>query len=59
MKYLTVGEFAERAGMHAQTVRTQIAEGTIHARQRVPHSPYKIPESEIEKIGAWRHELYT
>lgn len=59
MKYLTVNEFAEIVGMHPQTVRKQIAEGIIHARQRVPHSPYKIPATEVEKIGAWRHELYT
>lgn len=59
MRYLTVNEFAALAGMHPQTVRKQITEGTIHARQKVPNSPYKIPETELGNIGGWRHELYA
>lgn len=58
-EYLTVPQFAQRAGMHQQTVRLMIAEGTIHARQRVKNSPYKIPVGELDKIGGWHHELYA
>ena len=45
--------------MHPQTVRLLIAKGTIHARQRVKNSPYKIPVGELDKIGGWHHELYA
>lgn len=54
-RYLTVPEFAKRAGMHPQTVRLRIADGTIRARQSMKNSPYKIPEGELSKIGEWVH----
>ena len=55
VRYLTVPEFAQRAGMHPQTVRLRIADGTIRARQTMKNSPYKIPEGELSKIGEWVH----
>lgn len=58
-RFLTVPQFAERAGMHPQTVRKLIAEGGIRARQRTKNSPYKIPASELQKIGGWVDELYA
>jgi|GEM_PF-5864413 len=49
--YLTVAQFAHETGMHPQTVRQMIARREIKARQRMPHSPYRIPASQLQKVG--------
>ncbi|MDD7587229.1 MAG: helix-turn-helix domain-containing protein [Corynebacterium glucuronolyticum] len=49
--YLTVSQFAAETGMHPQTVRQMIARREIKARQRMPHSPYRIPADQLQKVG--------
>lgn len=50
MNYITVPEFARRAAMHQQTVRSLIANGHVKAHQTMPNSPYKIPETELDRF---------
>jgi len=52
MNFLTVEEFADRVKMHPGTVRASIKKGRIFASRPGlgKKSPYRIPESELERL---------
>lgn len=52
MNFLTVEEFAKRIKMHPVSVRRAIKQGKIYASRPGigVRSPFRIPESELERI---------
>lgn len=52
MNFLTLAEFCEKIKMHPSTIRKSIKEGKIFASRpgMGKKSPYRIPESELERI---------
>ncbi len=53
MKYLSPKEFAERVGLHKNTILKAIKEGRIKA-YRLNRKVIRIPESEIEAFLSGR-----
>lgn len=52
-KYLSAPEFAERIGVHRNTVVYWIKQGFIKAEKKNPfvmRPQYKIPESELKRV---------
>jgi len=51
MKVYNVKQFSKEVGVHPATTRQWLREGAIKGMQVVPGGHWRIPESEILKMG--------